>query len=345
MRVTWVDNAKALGIIAIVAGHAPGLNELLRNFLYSFHVPLFFFLSGYLLKPKHLDVSFPGYVKRNVERLVVPYVFFWGLSFLLWLGFQLVGGKRFWEEPGMILEALQGLLVGTSESLLDVNGVLWFYTSLFTAVLVFYGVARHRSSAWVFAVLLLSTVLAGIAASSGQRLPWNLDLVFLAMVFYGAGYLTREWRGLERVGSEKGVALLAILGAGMTLVVSLINGKVDMSWQFYGDSFYLYLLGAFAGILFSVALGRFIPASRLGRYLSDNAIVIYSIHFPMFFAFWGVGVYLLKLPRDFDQSSMLIALLYTVGAFLLCVPAIRLIRRFMPWGLGARTASVQPSTH
>ncbi len=336
MRVTWVDNAKALGIIAIVAGHAPGLNELLRNFLYSFHVPLFFFLSGYLLKPKHLDVVFPAYAQRNVVRLIVPYVFFWGLSLLLWLAFQAVGGKRFWEQPDMLWNAFTGLLVGTSESLLDVNGVLWFYTSLFTTVLLFYWVARNRSDRWVFGVLAVSAVLASLMPLLGTRLPWNLDLVFLAMSYYGLGFLARNGQWMERVSSTQGVALLALISGGVTFAVSLLNKKVDMSWQFFGDSFALYLLGALSGILFVVSLGRLLPASRMGRYLSDNAIVIYSIHFPMFFAFWGVGVYLLKLPRDFDQGSMGIATLYVVAAFLLCVPAIWFIRRFMPWGLGAR---------
>ncbi|MCP6134099.1 acyltransferase family protein, partial [Klebsiella pneumoniae] len=58
MRYAWVDNAKAIGIILVVMGHVNrGLHSsgiyiserlftLLDSIIYTFHMPLFFFLSG-----------------------------------------------------------------------------------------------------------------------------------------------------------------------------------------------------------------------------------------------------------------------------------------------------------
>ncbi|WP_162779036.1 acyltransferase family protein, partial [Klebsiella pneumoniae] len=58
MRETWVDYAKGIGIILVVFGHAnrglyssgiyisPEIYHYLDNVIYSFHMPLFFFLSG-----------------------------------------------------------------------------------------------------------------------------------------------------------------------------------------------------------------------------------------------------------------------------------------------------------
>ena len=48
-RLTYIDTMKAIGIALIVFGHAPGLDASLKAFIYSFHMPLFFFISGVLL--------------------------------------------------------------------------------------------------------------------------------------------------------------------------------------------------------------------------------------------------------------------------------------------------------
>lgn len=337
MRVNWVDNAKAIGITTIVLGHGPGLTIFVRDFFYSFHVPLFFFLSGVLLKTSHLHQSFGQFATRNATRLVTPYVFFWFFSFLLWAAFQVAAGEALWAQPAVIVEQLKGLVIGTSSALQAVNGVLWFYTSLFVAALTLYFFARL--SARLYLLVLVGFAMLGAVVPmvlNGGHLLWNIDLIPVALVFYGAGYLVaREgW-----VGSLSGqhAAVVAVVTALITLAVTFINGKVDMSWQVFGDSYLLYLLGAFAGSLMVISIATLMPATRVARYLSDNAIIIFSIHFPMFFAFWGIGAYILKLPRDFDQHSWMFAVGYSVLAFLICIPLIFIIRRYMAWGLGART--------
>ncbi len=257
---------------------------------------------------------------------------------LLWVAFQAVAGKKVWEESSMLVDAFFGALMGTSGSLLEVNGVLWFYTSLFTAVLVFYWLARNRSISWVLGLLVASAVLASFMPMLGMRLPWNIDLIFLAVAFYGAGFVVRDTQWVERLTSVT-VLVAAVVAGALTLGITLVNKKVDMSWLHFGESYLLFLLGAFSGIAFFVLLGKLLPSTRVARYLADNAIIIYSIHFPMFFAFWGIGFYALNLPRDFDQASAWVAMLYIVGAFALSIPAVWFIRKFMPWGLGARGAT------
>lgn len=50
-RIKWVDTAKAIGIAAIVLGHTVGESPL-KTYVYSFHIPLFFFLSGATFRVK-----------------------------------------------------------------------------------------------------------------------------------------------------------------------------------------------------------------------------------------------------------------------------------------------------
>jgi hypothetical protein len=68
-RTIWIDVAKTVGIFLVVFSHFDQ-NGFAESFLWTFHVPLFFFISGYLQKPRS-DREFLGGITR---RLVVPYV-------------------------------------------------------------------------------------------------------------------------------------------------------------------------------------------------------------------------------------------------------------------------------
>lgn len=71
---------KALGIILMVFGHS-GTEQHVKDFIYMFHMPLFFFASGFCFKDKNLS-SPKLYVQNKLKSIWWPYVK-WGLLFLL----------------------------------------------------------------------------------------------------------------------------------------------------------------------------------------------------------------------------------------------------------------------
>lgn len=79
-REIWLDYVKAIGIILVVAGHC-NLPESIRNYIYLFHMPLFFFVSGYLF-PKSIN-STKEFLKKKAQRLLYPY-FVCGLLIIIW---------------------------------------------------------------------------------------------------------------------------------------------------------------------------------------------------------------------------------------------------------------------
>ena len=46
-RIKWIDNAKGCAIILVLLGHFLSCTKL-TAIIYAFHMPLFFFLSGYV---------------------------------------------------------------------------------------------------------------------------------------------------------------------------------------------------------------------------------------------------------------------------------------------------------
>ena len=70
-RLSWLDSLRGFGIILITLGHL-GCFELLERYLYSFHVPLFFFISGYLYRRGTKPLN--DYIKKKTLTIFVPFV-------------------------------------------------------------------------------------------------------------------------------------------------------------------------------------------------------------------------------------------------------------------------------
>ena len=52
-RIAWIDAAKGIGILLVVLGHTFNIPVWLHNWIYSFHMPLFFLLAGLIIRPIH----------------------------------------------------------------------------------------------------------------------------------------------------------------------------------------------------------------------------------------------------------------------------------------------------
>jgi fucose 4-O-acetylase-like acetyltransferase len=85
-RLLWVDVLKFFGILAIVWGHTLSSGAV-RQYLYSFHVPLFFFAIGLYFKPS--KTPFGCFCKEKAISLLFPYFAFAVISVLI---FAVLGG-------------------------------------------------------------------------------------------------------------------------------------------------------------------------------------------------------------------------------------------------------------
>jgi len=83
-RITYFDLAKGIGIILVVLGHMENISSELRIWISSFHMPLFFIISGMLMaakneigiEPKGEEKSVTELVKKKVRGILIPYFWF-----------------------------------------------------------------------------------------------------------------------------------------------------------------------------------------------------------------------------------------------------------------------------
>lgn len=82
-RIDWLDFAKGIGILCVVFGHTqiPYISEYLIR---PFHVPLFFFLSGFCFAVK--KYNFKEFLSKKIKSLLMPYIFF----SLIWIVYETI---------------------------------------------------------------------------------------------------------------------------------------------------------------------------------------------------------------------------------------------------------------
>lgn len=81
-RESFIDVLRGIGILLVIIGHCkcPGL---ILKLIQSFHMPLFFIISGYLFTIK--EESYVSYIKRIFKRYIVPYGILGAINYFLYL--------------------------------------------------------------------------------------------------------------------------------------------------------------------------------------------------------------------------------------------------------------------
>ncbi|MGD8271633.1 MAG: acyltransferase family protein [Desulfobacterales bacterium] len=334
MRIAWIDNVKAIGILLVVYGHTAGFGFLLEKFAYSFHMPLFFFVSGYLLKPKYLYESFNSYFAKHIKSLVIPYASFWLISYACWLPTQALRSRaqQYAELP--FWDPVLGLIYGVYTKLY-VNQVLWFFPCLFCTVLLFYFISKIKNDQLILITLIFLGVIGPyINEQISFRLPWNVELSFVAVVFFSLGHYFCRFQFLRMVSRIKFKIFICAALTGILLIIVSINGKVNMNRMIFGN-LALFYLGAFCGISLTIILSHMIPKNFCTEWLSFNTIVIFPMHVIFFNIFSGIGVIFFNLDHSFKNSS-LFSVVYIIGAILTSIPVVYIIRRYFPWMIGQK---------
>ncbi len=130
MRSNFIDIVKGIGIFLVVLGHQ---NTILTQEIYSFHMPLFFFLSGIFHKNYN---SYTEFINRKFKTLIIPYFTFAISLFLFWFFISRNFGKSSMIEIS-ILKNFMGIFLGAGiEKISTINwgATLWFLPCLFLVI-------------------------------------------------------------------------------------------------------------------------------------------------------------------------------------------------------------------
>jgi len=277
-RIYWVDNLKAFGILLVMAGHMESINpSLLRDYIYSFHVPLFFFISGFLFQPEKYQ-SPREFITRKLSTLILPYFFFSFLAYGLLIfvenflsGIPLTLSKLF--------DDLFGLVHANGYDLnFSFNQPLWFLPCLFLVEIEFYFIAFLKRRIQP-AVIIVLFVLGIVLGQRFEHLPWTLAGSLTALLFYYLGFfLKKEISSLD----DHFKPLIIISEVIISLAFCYLNGGgITFAFDYYGEDNLFFFLSAQAGIIYLTILTTYTRANKILSYLGANTLIIFGLNQPL----------------------------------------------------------------
>lgn len=89
-RLEYIDVMRGIAILLVIFEHSIGyMQDSIARFILSFHMPLFFFISGYLLKP--IDKSeYKALIIKKTRTILLPQVTLALLSITISILFDVV---------------------------------------------------------------------------------------------------------------------------------------------------------------------------------------------------------------------------------------------------------------
>ena len=310
-RIDYIDTAKAIGIFLVVLAHTQMRSEI-TDWIYVFHMPLFFFLSGFLFDFKRYP-SFTSFASRRCRQLLLPYLLINVLTYLLWLlVFRHYGADTdmaiAWYQP------LTGFLLGNGNEMIH-NVPLWFLLCLFIVEMVFYLAFRNSAKQSILAGAVLFAIIGYLNVTFNPwLLPFSLGTALVALFFYGIGYICAHTNFL------KSNILLCLLSLIITVLVAYYNGRIYMHINYYGH-YLLFLVGALTGIYMMLYLSKYLARWSnipLLSFIGKNTLLICGFHLLMFSVIKGFLVYVFHFDLQLLEQQIIGNLLFAIVSILLC---------------------------
>ncbi len=314
-RLAWPDLARGIAVFLVALGHSPVTGEALKCWIYAFHLPLFFFVSGYFVVRKEDSVK-KMIQKKACSLLPIYFITSFG-EFLLK---SALAGKIRWD-------ALLGIFVcqfGQND------GSLWFFPAMFVLqCLLILAWKWLRNEYRVLGLCCLAAVCILIAKHTvGSCVPWHVDAAFalapyagLGLVFCKKDEFRPQWIDTSKKEWFVITALLVIQIISCYLNAQTGLGHIDYNSLVTHEWVSCYLSGV-AGVMAAVLLCGKIPNFKGLSFVGKNSAIYCCM------SWIGSRLALPGLPPILNLGIAMLAL------WCVPVPIVWIVNRWFPWLLG-----------
>lgn len=285
-RNDFWDYARGLGMVLVVLGHT---NFVGTSWIYLFHIPLFFIVSGALF-----SVSSPLYTKilNKFKRLYLPNLKY-GLIFLLL--HNLFTGLYIYpkEASYTISDYLGGLIKIICGGNEELGGAMWFLRALFFSYLLYvcfsalykksHLLIGIKKNLYIFSFCFIASSCGWIFINFSQVYPIRIIaipcIIFPFIVF---GKLIQK-NNLHKLRTRKCCYFSVILSAGILCLISH-QISIDLAYLKLPNPILYYLLGCI-GFIFVLGSNGILQNTKIYRwiiYIGKHSIPILALHFLSF---------------------------------------------------------------
>lgn len=295
-----IDTIKGLCIILVILGHSTWVPEPINHIIYSFHVPVFFLISGMFAKVyEDADTllwrkSVIAYVKKCAKLLLIPYGWIVAIELL----YTLLQTIHYGDTDILLhflcsnLWAGDGVISGTYA---DIDlGPIWFLLALFWAKTIFYVLSVFVRNKVILTLLCASLSFSIVLIHPYFYLPWCIGRGFEALIYVALGWVMRTYPPRPVLCSFAGVT------GAMIWMYCIFYGKMNM-FAFEYNFWLMDVIGA------------------IGAYFLLHKIftIIYNLRLCNFnFLLWcGMNSLIVLCMHDLDRHINVLNKILSIGRF------------------------------
>ena len=268
--MSWIDTAKRLGLYLVILGHLWYYSNfpVINKAIYSFHMPLFFIMSGLVIKGTSNRVPITEYIKKHTLRLLLPSCFF----VIMFLPVYFVREGRF-----DIIEFMKRIFFWNG--LLPYNDPCWFFIVLYEVKILERVMDLASKEMRVkFITCVISFVMGFIVYQFKIFIPFGLDRGLIAFGYLVFGMLTKDVC-FCKVNDRLKVVYSFFVFPVWCISGIWLNCKVSM-YSFELGNYWLFILSGICGsFLFIVFCQRVDKRTARFRRNSENTIFIIGTHY------------------------------------------------------------------
>lgn len=268
-RLVSFDIAKVLCIILVVIGHyfpddSPQWYATIWSWIYSFHMPLFMFASGYIYMAFKRDEHYMSFVMKKIRRLMVPY---FAVSIIVVSIKMATQSSMYVENPVTAMSYVRILYLP------EAGYFLWFIWSLFTMFLLvpLFKTKMARLILFAIAIVLHYLPVKGPAI-------FALHNSMHMLVYFMLGVCCADWKislimNRMNAWAYRGICL-------MTIVCFATISVLRFCFDFTGGGYLLPWLGIASVMAVAVFVAEFAKGRVLSLILTVSAsnYIIYLFH-------------------------------------------------------------------
>lgn len=187
-RLVWLDIAKAIAIFAMIEGHTAPYGGPLRNFIYSFHMPLFFIATGFTSHPSQNWPDFFKSLKKDFLRIMLPAIGIQALN-------GLISFLMYHENAlSSIHLRVEQMLWASSFDIYGHScvGMIWFLVAMFWTKTLFNLIFLIFPTKYNGTIFLALGFLGKILSDKQIYFPQSLDVCLVAVMFVYMGYVFKK---------------------------------------------------------------------------------------------------------------------------------------------------------
>lgn len=333
-RLNWIDWAKVIAISFVVFGHIPQeRGGFPVNYIIQFHMPLFFFVSGFLTKKELFNKQT---IKKYINTLIIPYLIYNIIFYPYWVIRHLIGCPN--PEIYDFIKPLIGTIMLQHHTAYfeSLNGVTWFISALFIMRIILTICNKFKYCVIIIIIIGLFDAIIYLL-NDHYMIVTDLPPIGFAkcLPFFLIGHLCKQKKIIQDKVQKKDWYLF--LGGICISLLTYYIAQGNKCVYMFGIYFWIICISAICGLMSMCKLLDNVH-SRIIDNISIGTIVIMGLHWML------IGITNFILTKVFHINGSIvypwyIAVLITFIFIAALYPIILLFRKKYPIMLGKKTSN------